>query len=61
MAIENTIVIQVKRGTNVRVEEVDDLENDRALIALAPKDLKLAIKRGDPKSATGFSTVTMCG
>lgn len=56
------ITIQVKRGIKVVVKEVEALEGDRALVALAPAGLKLSIERVEGRLApASASKITMCG
>lgn len=61
MSAQNEVTIQVKRGTKVKVEEVDRIEGDRSLVAVAPKSLKLAIKRVEGTNPSSASMITMCG
>jgi len=56
------VTIKVKRGVKVKVEEVDELEGDRVLIAQAPKGLKLAVQQVPAAAgASSLSKITMCG
>lgn len=56
-----TVTIQVKKGVTVQVTEVDQLEDDRVLVAEAPKGLKLTIKQVEAGKIASPTKVTMCG
>jgi hypothetical protein len=61
MAAE-TVTIKVKKGVEVHVTEVDELEGDRVFVAEAPKGLKLAIKQVEASTnVSSPSKLTMCG
>jgi len=62
MAYEGCVTIQVRRGVKVDVQEVDELEGDRELIAEAPAGLKIAIQQVNASDVGGSpSKITMCG
>lgn len=62
MGHSEAVTIKVKRGVKVDVHEVDHLEDDRVLIAEAPKGLKIAVRQVPTEvGATSLSKITMCG
>ncbi len=62
MQDEQSITIQVKKGFKVNVREVEDLEEDRQIVAEAPPGLKIAVKQVGLSDARGSaSKITMCG
>ena len=64
------VTLVVARGTKVRIQEVDKIDDadprvpdDRDLVVSAPGDIKIAIKRAEAGAALGAkaAVTTMCG